>query len=519
MYKKFICAFLGISGALLLLAGGFNIAVDPYNVWRIYQRVGFNAWSPKAEDLDRLIQPIAFVPAQPEAVFLGTSQVIWGIEASEYTRLTGKSAYNMGMLGSSIYEIRRSLEHAVAVDGNLREVFVCVNFELFAANARHPLAQKKPEFDESQIGCSHMTGENIARTAFSFKALEDSLATIRENRQHRYDFSYYMPTGRWQDKSIEKYCQNRQWQFNASMVIMARNDYYYEDMELDEDCLGEMQRIIDICREHDLALHVYTLPAHARSMQLYAEAWPVYEAWMHRLVQMVPVLDFAGYNEMTMSEAQPGLLSESSNPYFWDSHHAKAAVGDMVLAVLAGTPEARAGFGTLLTPETVDQKLASLRAGRALWEQAHPESVEEVRYYRGFSPLVPQAVQAAGREALQGVARLDRDTGAERLRLKVSRGERLDLTGEHLTPAGQLRIMYGLLDNGQGQCYYAMAEPVSNPALAGFMHDKTYEGSGFHIQEPLREVEPGDYGLYLLEVAQDGRVYRSGLLAQLTVQP
>ena len=513
-YRRFLLYMAGSVSLLMFLVMGINITVDPYDIWHCYQRTGFNKFAIQAEDLDRLIQPINFLEVQPETVFLGNSQVIWGIEASEYTRITGKSAYNLGMLGASIYEIRRTLEHAVAVDKNIKEVYVCVNFDLFAANDRHPLVQKKPEFAEEQMGCAFITPDNFAKTTLSFKALQDSWATIKANKANKYDFEYYMPTGRWHDKSIERYCQERKWTFNASMKIMARADYYYEDMALHAPSLEEMQKIVDICRENNLELHVFTLPAHARSMEIYAEAWPVYEDWLRHMVKIVPMACFFGYNEYTTSEAAEGILDASTNPYFWDSHHPKSVLGNKILAELAGQEPFY--LGTLVTEDNVEGYLKNLADKMASWEENHPESKEEVRYYMGFSPLEPMLLQ--GKKPVEGrsVVRLDQGNGTEKVFLNKSQEQPLDLTGEHFTPV-EARYMYAVLEDGGGNEYYTMAEPVPSVEIANFMHSKEYERKGFHIQAPLRKMPEGSYELYLLEVAADGKVYKSNSLAEIKI--
>ena len=50
------------------------------------------------------------------------------------------------------------------------------------------------------------------------------------------------------------------------------------------------------------------------------------------------------------------------------------------------------------------------------------------------------------------------------------------------------------------------------------MHNQKYEMSGFHIQEPLRKVDKGAYELYLIEVAEDGMVYKSDSLASINIE-
>ena len=65
---------------------------------------------------------------------------------------------------------------------------------------------------------------------------------------------------------------------------------------------------------------------------------------------------------------------------YWEAGHFKAALGDAMVKVMTGAPDARpgalAGFGTRLTPATLEAHLADLRARRQAYAQAHPEAVD-----------------------------------------------------------------------------------------------------------------------------------------------
>ena len=510
MYRKFLAIFTLSAFSLVFSVVLFNCITDPYNIWNLYRRAGFNQWTPKAETQDRLILPIRFLSVRPETLFMGNSQVAWGVEASEYTKLTGKTAYNMGMLGSSIYEVRRSLEHAIAVDENLEEVYVSVFFEQFAANDRHPIRQKSEALDANRLGRKFISLETFFKTTLSLDATKDALETVKVNREKKYDFDFYMPTGRWSDASIERFCKDNNWTFNRSIKLMAR-DGYYEDMALSELAMEEMQRIVECCQEKGIKLHVHTMPSHARYMENYVVAWDVYEEWMRRLVQITPITDFTDYNQFTMSDAP----EDKANQYYWDSLHLKTTLSNKLLAELSG--KAAMVLGTVLNTDNVEAHLSLLKEKRKAWETSHPESLEEARYYSGFFKEVPLALQHKRLITGKSVVRLNTDSGMEKLSATLHRQDRLDLTGNHLTPAGKVQVMYAVLENGNGEKYYTMAEPVPDASMAAFMHDKSYEASGFHIQEPLGKVENGNYSLYLVEVAEDGSAYRSDCIANVSV--
>ena len=514
MYRKFCMVFALLTFSLMAVLSLFNSLVDPYYVWGVYHSIGFNQYLPKLEISDRFVQPIRFLNFKPETVFLGNSQVAWGIEAAQYTELTGKNAYNMGILGASMYEIRRNLEHAVALDENLTEVFINVNFEQFASNDRHKIRQESEILDGVGIGSKFILLKNFAMMNLSLSAVQDSLETIKVNRENKYDVEFYTPNGRWNDSAIDIFCKKNSWTFNRTIKYMVR-DGYYESMEISDVAIAEMQKIVDICKERDIKLYVYILPAHARYMESYAPVWDKYEEWMRQLVKITPVTDFSNYNEYTMSVASDGIVGVDTNQYYWDVAHVKSGLGKNVIAELAGKEEL--WLGVVVNEDNVEVHLNNLKEKRFFWERSHPESVEEIRYFAGFSPLTPMALEGKAFITDKSVVRLNDGAGTDRYTVALSHDGKLDLWGSHLTPTGKTEVMYAVLEGSSGQRYYAFAEGVPSSELASFMHSKAYEMNGFHIQEPLSRVERGSYELYLLEVATNGDVYRSDILASVDV--
>lgn len=511
-YKKFIACCLGIMLLSLLAAGAVNLVVDPYGVWGLYRQQGFNLWAARGEDKERLVKPLQALAVKPQAVFLGNSQPLAALDTETYERLTGQEAYNYALPGASVYEMRRCLEHMLLCSDRLSSVIVAVNFEQFAANPRHPLDRTQPGFDEAQMDSRHITGENLAKTLLSLEALRDSRETLRLNRDHPYG-TEFLVGGRYADVSQDYRNHRLAWQFQTTITkVLALGDYY-EGMCLDEDSFRELQRILDLCSAHDLQVQVCIMPMHARAIQMRAPAWDCYEEWLRRLTAMVPVWFFEGYDGLTESDALPGQVEMETNPYYWDTHHPKRQVGDMILTRLCGGES----FGRLLTASDVDEALALLRAGRRDWEAAHPESVEEVLYYSGFAPQVPQAL-AGEMVPKPGVVRLDAPPGGQGLLAELPRSGSLELSGGFLGQAAAPVRIYAVLEDGQGSCYYALAEPAENRAIAAFMYQQADAYAGFRLQAPLRRVEPGLYRLSFVEAAADGGLTASGPLGTVQVR-
>ena len=516
--KKFCLRFVAAAIGLLLLVGAFNIIVDPYDVWRIYRQVGFNQWSVQVGRSDRLVKPVTFREQKPEVLFLGDSMGAWGLDTAEYSRLSGRSSYNFAMLGCTIYEMRRALEHALKTDDRLKEVMLEVNFGTFILDPTKPWEKTAPGYDEKQMEAVRITPANVGRTVFSWQALEDSMITVRANHQKKYASTYFLPSGCYDPLSVEHYCNSNKWTFNVSLAGWAREGRFRR-IVLNDEAFQEYERIIEICREHNLKLTVFVPPVHARSFEQFASVWELYSEWARRMVAIMPYTSFEDFNDMTTSSAKEGIVNDSTNEFFWDSFHMKLPVGNKIQAYLAGSAEAEPGFGRLVTEETVGNHLDELKTGVESWEAAHPESREEVLYYAGFSPVMPRRLK--GRELLSkdSLATLNVKNQELPLNLVQPRNSKLELFGSQLSSPGDNSAMYVVLTPKQGGArLYSLADRHESPEMAAFMRRPEYAGSGFYAKVPLEDVPQGFYTATLLVVPEQGAVSESAVLAEIEVR-
>ena len=522
MYKKFCFCFAAATIVFLLFVGMFNLLADPYGIWNICHIPGFNMRAAKTEDVERLTRPVNFlwVSPKPKVVFLGASQVRWAIDADAYQERTGASAYNFGIRGMTAYEQRRYAEHIVATDGNLREIVLGIEMSKFIDGAHFSAPHVESIFpeEEAQIGRDHIVLGNLGKTLFSFSALRGSVASIQANRVKRWATPYYTSTGTIHDDALMDFFNRNHWRFDRSMMQVQREGWFVEP-KINEGCMEELRRIVTLCQEHSIRLTMVVLPMHASGMETMAVDFALYGRWLKEIIQLAPVWDFCGYNDVTESAVAEGWLREDTNQYFWDSIHPKKVTGNMMVARLLELPEARHDFGVrLVTPEDVEAHVAQLYSGHTAWMSKHPESVEAVRYYGGFSSVEPLAIQGKTWLTGRSVVRLDASARGTVFSVSLTQQERLALTGQRLTPFAEEPALYAALEASDGQRLYAMASPWESNGLADFMHSDCYAKNGFRIEEPLWDVAPGDYTLYLLEVASDGAVYRSDRLGMVTVR-
>ena len=538
-YRKFCLTFVVISILIMALVSAFNYFVDPYDMWGGGNIVGFNVYSPKAEPTDRMQKPVAFLQkkVKPEVVFIGTSQFLYALDTDVYEELTGVEAYNFSVRAASIYEQRRILEHVIANDGNLKKVYIGVVFLDFVDReyCTLPMKDKSFEANESQYGKSFVIPHNYLRNLLSLDALKESFIKILENHKNQYTNTFYMESGKIYDEHLLRHFQFNHWWFNNTAATMARNGDY-RGIKLNRERVGELRRIVELCQEKNIDYHVFICPVHAMQMELAAPVWPVYEEWKRALVEIAPVMDFSGYNEMTMSPAKSGIVDEDTNPYFWDTMHMKPKVADLVMERLLGLEGNLPGFGVLLTKENIEQYLSELKSGRELWETVCPESVEESRYFSGFSNVIPRALrdvaEVNGQKNLVSVDRVGREIQVDYIdwrqqtnkleksisfEISLTQRNRLYIQGIRFVGLDEISNMYAVIENAEGSRYYALTRPIYSEKIHDALAAKADIVNGFMLRIPMWDVPVGEYRLFFVGVSADGAVHSSETMGTVKV--
>lgn len=538
VYRKFCFAFAAISIVALLLFAAFNIIVNPYDMWGYGKIRGFNIYSAKAEAIDRMQKPVAFLnlAAKPEAVFIGTSQCLYSLDMDFYKQLTSKEAYNFSLRGATMYEQRRSLEHIIANDDKLKEVYIGIVFEDFVDGEYYPLLKEEVSFEdnEEQYGRAYMTPQNFVRSALSWDAFKESVKKIADNCKHGYVHPFFMESGKVYDEHLMSYFQENQWKFNRTMAMMGRNGNYRR-AKLNQESIDELKKILGLCQENGIEYHLFICPVHARQMELLAANWNAYEEWKREITAISPVMDFSGYNDITMSDSRPGVVDVDTNPYFWDVMHMNSRLGNRLIAALLGKDESPDGFGVMVTKENVDHNLAELKQGRELWEAKHPENIEEVRYYSGFSDMEPmdlrekKAIYANDSLIVEriGHEKIDKYNDwrtyfvkkgkGKQFGLQLPKEERIFVQGLRHKSAYELKNMYAILEREQGHRYYAMTEQMNIDAARLSLDSSLADFEEFYLKIPMWDIPPGEYKLSFVEVSAEGNIYQTDELGVVEV--
>ncbi len=130
--------------------------------------------------------------------------------------------------------------------------------------------------------------------------------------------------------------------FHYDKTDATWSDYYYPR----EESLDEIREIVELCRDNDINLRVFTNPLNGYTYE--KDIANGYIKFLHELAFVTPYYNFSGFNDVTL---------DMSN--YYETSHFSPEVADMIIDRLyndrgdAGL--LKQGFGMYVTPENVDE--------------------------------------------------------------------------------------------------------------------------------------------------------------------
>lgn len=364
-YRQFNLAFFGLTIPGLLAVGLFNIGIDPYGVmnspeWRL------NRLRTEQFNHVRLFKATSVTRIAPKTVLLGSSRTDLGLDPKHPALAKGKPAYNLGLVGPNMYEVKRYFDHAIANQPELQTVVLGVDFFMFNEYKTHPA-----DFEEARLERENLTPKELLNVTLSLGVTRSSLGTIKNSWRSQANFLYH-------DNGF-RYVHNNEpdnplpQEFKNMIRGFFREEGYYPRYKLSQGFLNDLRELVEICQSRNIDLKIFISPSHATQWEALRMAghWNDFEQWKRELVAIAPVWDFSGYHSIS---TEP--ISENMT-YYWDSSHYRQEVGNLILNrlfdhELASVP---ADFGVLTTPENVEEHLVKIQRDRESWANANPEAI------------------------------------------------------------------------------------------------------------------------------------------------
>ena len=123
-YRRFNWIFLLSAFIPIVGVGVFNIVVDPYDVFNTPNFLGINHSKPRKGYNDRLYKATDIIRIKPVTVLMGSSRTQQALDTNYLALENHQPAYNLGLNGINIYELRRYLQHAIANQKDLDLVII-----------------------------------------------------------------------------------------------------------------------------------------------------------------------------------------------------------------------------------------------------------------------------------------------------------------------------------------------------------------------------------------------------------
>lgn len=512
-YKKYMYKFVGISLILASVIFIFNVIIDPYGVWKIYQRVGINMYHLDEEKYLRTSKPINIILKDIDVIFLGSSRVGLVLDPQYYSKVTGKNnIYNAGLPTSyNMYEFRRWLEHVIANQPQLKEVIIGIDFFAFNQNRAIP-----KDFYEQQFEKKYVTAENLGKVCFSMDAIKRSFQCIEENIKNKKNYDVYNDDGKKSEEELKEYYNHKTvFQFTQQTRGFVNNRELYKDYILSEQYIGELRKMVDLCQKNNISVKLFIPPVHVAQFEgiRVSGNWNNFEELKREIVQIAPVYDFSGYDSVSTEK-----FSEERK-FFGDSSHAKVLVGNWILDKLAESrnSDIPSDFGVLITKENIETHLENIRQQREIWAKQNPDFVKYILGFKGFVDIQPKGIEQM--ESRFDGSQVVINELVDGKTLNVRRKDFLTLYGWAIVANKAPNDIYIRLTSVNGENYYSMANRKKREDVSAFFKNPNYLEAGFAAEAYLDELNPGKYDVTVIQLDyENGKAYYSDVKGQLNVQ-
>jgi hypothetical protein len=131
IYRRFNFVFLAVALFSVLSFGLFNVAIDPYGVINSPTFPGVNRLKPEQDKNNSLFKPIEVIRLKPTTVLIGSSTAVLGLDPKHPALLHNPTAYNLGIAGANMYQVKAYLQHALTNQPRLKQVVISLDFYMF----------------------------------------------------------------------------------------------------------------------------------------------------------------------------------------------------------------------------------------------------------------------------------------------------------------------------------------------------------------------------------------------------
>jgi hypothetical protein len=389
-YQRFLTQFGLLTAAGVVAALAVVVAVDPYGLYRLVQRPGFNQVKPQLKRYQQEIKTELALAAKADALILGNSRAEIGFDpAHRRFAADANSSFNLALAGSRISAGRGALAALRAKGLQPRKLVIGVDFLDFLVDPRAPL--RAPASVPAKDGVKDLLWRMDA--AFSIDSLSDALATIRlqrladpESMTARGFNPFYDYRKMAREEGYYPLFQQRATDY--AQRFAARPPALRTALGQTSSDVEHLDAILAQAAADGAAIELVIYPYHAQIMALFEQAgmMPAFEEWKAMLAAQVDAVrarqagahialwDFSGYASYQCERIPAKGDRSSATEWYWEAGHFKSALGDLMLERMLARPAADAddGFGFQLSTARLEQNRQRMARQRAQCLAAYP---------------------------------------------------------------------------------------------------------------------------------------------------
>lgn len=380
-------AYLGWSAAALAAAAlavtALVVLVDPYHLYRVVDKAGFNAVKPGLTRHQESIKVAQALALQPRMLILGNSRAEIGFNPATLAALPGGApAYNLAVPGTGLASSRLELRRLL--DGGLKPSTLILGVEFL--DFIGPAARvEKAASALPALAPARWTDQMAWRfdTVFSLASVKDAARTLMIQRDpeavihHADGFNPLL--------EYRAHARREGYHLLFAQAADAAQKRLRPKLPaaLQKDDFLQLRALLDDAAAAGAEVRLLIYPYHANMMDMFEEKGlaPLFQQWKAGLVdevdraraarpgQRVSLVDFSGYGPH-QCEPVPGPGERSlKTRWYWEAGHFKEELGALVLARVMAPPSAPDGFGSDLersslaaTPDRIALERAQCRA-------------------------------------------------------------------------------------------------------------------------------------------------------------
>jgi len=388
---RYLSAWIFATLMLLAAVAAFNLLVDPYDQFRIFDGEGFNRIKSHASQRTVLFKRKNVERMRPNALILGNSRAEIGFDPdSPAWPAALRPVFNLALPGTGPHSALDEFRRAQDINAS-RLVLVGLDFLDFRVDpsARIGYAPLPLQANDRLQGL-----RDRISALLTIDALVDSLGTMKAQRDPYLasltDAGFnpmrdYVGIARREGYYAMFRQRNQE---NAKNYARGWKSIYLAEGR-PAPAFDAVGQIISAAHDGKTAVRLVIYPYHAQTLVLFHQAglWPAFEAWKRELAKLVEnapadtdveLWDFSSFVPYA-DEKVPGAGDTTSElRWYWEAGHFKKSLGDILLARLLDTRGNNMQWGRRLLLQDIEEHLRQLRLARDDYERAHSAELAEL---------------------------------------------------------------------------------------------------------------------------------------------